>query len=54
MKKDYQTPAIVVVDLEIEHLMLTNSGGYTGATIPDIEWHAPEKRETDWDRYEKN
>lgn len=67
MKQKYLTPQVSVVDVPCESIMLTNSQGQTGGTIPDMGWGdnggntggtipgmgwgASEKR-NGWDEYE--
>lgn len=38
MKKEYQMPQISIIDFPCESLMLTNSQGQTGGTIPGMGW----------------
>lgn len=70
MKKVYNKPKVEVFAIQIESLMLTNSqgqtggtipgmgwgdnGGNTGGTIPGMGWGAAERRNNGWNEYENN
>lgn len=38
MKRNYFTPFCQIIDINIESIMITNSNGQTGGTVPGMGW----------------